>query len=210
MPNMPGTDIPLFSMKPGDAGVHLAGAAAFMLLGLYGGARDDRDSRSARSASVLGPLVVSLVFVAALNRGGFLAVLAALFVVGALEPAAVGKTAGRVRDDGGRRGGRDRARVGRPSRHVARGSRHRRARVLAAPGGRERRQHRRPRVANAATSRARRNGVSIGGARSSTTRCSAAISGRARVSASTWPTMTDFRWRRTIEAPLAQPAQRAT
>ncbi|MQA28757.1 MAG: O-antigen ligase domain-containing protein [Luteitalea sp.] len=91
VPTMPGTDIALLSMKPGDAGVHLGGAAAFMLLGLYGGFRDGRSAPrpSPRLFWVLWG--ISLLVVTALNRGGFLAATAALLVVAILEPFVVGK-----------------------------------------------------------------------------------------------------------------------
>ena len=91
VPDMPGTDVSVLSMKPGDAGVHLAGAAVFVLLGL-------RQSEAAgggsapRSSKVFWTLwFVSLLFVAALTRGGFLAVAVALVLTGLLEPLAVGR-----------------------------------------------------------------------------------------------------------------------
>ena len=37
VPNMPGTNMPLFTMKAGDGGVHLAGAAVFVLAGIWRG-----------------------------------------------------------------------------------------------------------------------------------------------------------------------------
>jgi hypothetical protein len=91
VPDMPGTDLPLISMKPGDAGVHLAGAAAFVLAGLYNGSIEDERDRP-RYPRMFWPLwALSVLFVAALNRGGFLAVMTALAIVGILEPVAIGR-----------------------------------------------------------------------------------------------------------------------
>jgi O-Antigen ligase len=91
-PILPGTGQLLFSVKAGDAGVHLAGAAAFVLLGLNSGPPEEEGGDPSRTWRLFWALFVfSLVCVAALNRGGFLAVTAALLVVGFLEPIAVGK-----------------------------------------------------------------------------------------------------------------------
>src|SRR6185295_2168010 len=82
LPKMPGTNMPLFTMKAGDGGVHLAGAAVFVLAGIWGGSPDDtRDSP--RSRHLFWALwLLALVCVASLNRGGFVAVAAALLIAG--------------------------------------------------------------------------------------------------------------------------------
>jgi hypothetical protein len=91
VPDMPGTGVALISIKPGDAGVHLAGAAAFVLLGLHRLSGRER-TRATSSRRLFWPLwLLSLLFVAALNRGGFLAVVAALAIVSACEPLVVGR-----------------------------------------------------------------------------------------------------------------------
>ena len=83
-----GVTVPTF--KPGDTAVHLAGVAAFLLVGLHHApARDARDARPARrwtevllwAAWLVGALVVS-----ASNRGGILAILASVLVVCLLQP----------------------------------------------------------------------------------------------------------------------------
>jgi hypothetical protein len=87
-PNMPGTDLPLFSAKSGDFGVHLAGAATFLLLGLAGASSGG--GVRLRTAAVWSLWLVSMLFVASLNRGGFLSVLAALSIVALMRPLAIG------------------------------------------------------------------------------------------------------------------------
>ena len=78
--------VPTF--KPGDTAVHLAGAAAFLLVGLHR-APAPSAARTRRWTEVLlwvawlvGALVVS-----ASNRGGIVAILGAVLVVFALQPA---------------------------------------------------------------------------------------------------------------------------
>jgi hypothetical protein len=90
-PHMPGTDQLLFIMKPGDAGVHLAGIASFVLLGL-GSSRLGRTADWPRHRWLFwGIFLFGLVCVTAMSRGGFLSVVATLLVVGLFEPIAVGK-----------------------------------------------------------------------------------------------------------------------
>jgi hypothetical protein len=88
--SMPGTHQPLLSAKWGDVAVHLAGAATFVLLGLdrarFVGGDSPRVRRAFWAFWLLGVL-----FVATLNRGGFLAVLTALLIVAVLNPLAVGR-----------------------------------------------------------------------------------------------------------------------
>lgn len=68
VPAAPGSEVPLIVFKGGDAGVHLGGAAAFIILGLYGAAPGARFSEV---------FVWSLWFVglavSSLNRGGMMA-----------------------------------------------------------------------------------------------------------------------------------------
>src|SRR5213078_1079517 len=80
VPTLPGTDVPLIGIKPGDAGVHLAGAAAFVLLRLHQRGDDPHRRRGARWL-FWACWLTSLLFVTALNRGGFLSVLVALGLV---------------------------------------------------------------------------------------------------------------------------------
>lgn len=75
--------VPLIDLKPGDVGVHLAGVGAFMMLGLHrpsdAGARGWR--RGWIEALVWVGWSIDFALVAARNRGGGLAVLAALAAV---------------------------------------------------------------------------------------------------------------------------------
>lgn len=90
VPKMPGTDVSLIGIKPGDAGVHLAGGAIFVLLGLY--SDPDHVGAGRRSPRLFwASWLTSLLFVAALNRGGFLSIVLSLGLVAALEPKAVGR-----------------------------------------------------------------------------------------------------------------------
>lgn len=77
IPSAPGSEVPLIFFKGGDAGVHLAGIAAFVFAGLYG-------QGALREAFLWTAWATSGVLVAALNRGGMVAattsVLALLFV----------------------------------------------------------------------------------------------------------------------------------
>jgi hypothetical protein len=86
MPSLPGSGVPLLTLKPGDIGVHLAGAAAFMLVwprygSSTGSARIWRQTWFAWTAWTLAVLVV-----ASLSRSGFLSVLAGISVVVLLRP----------------------------------------------------------------------------------------------------------------------------
>src|SRR5690242_4908637 len=91
LPVIPGSDdVSLVSFKSGDAAVHLAGVAAFLIIGLQ-----HSDARSRRGGGtrawewiVWAFWLVGFVFVAATNRGGALASIAALFTVAVLRPAA--------------------------------------------------------------------------------------------------------------------------
>jgi O-antigen ligase len=62
IPDVPGTTVPLLSIKPGEVAVHLAGAAVFVLVGL-------------RKATLLWTilLLAALAMTSALNRGAMLA-----------------------------------------------------------------------------------------------------------------------------------------
>ena len=88
--SMPGTRQPLLSAKWGDVAVHLSGAAVFVLVGLDRARSVGGDSPRARRLFWVFWLL-GVLFVAALNRGGFLAVMAALSIVAVLNPLAVGR-----------------------------------------------------------------------------------------------------------------------
>jgi hypothetical protein len=98
LPATPGDeDRQLLLMKPGDAGVHLAGIAAVLLLGLHRASRDRSATRTRLSDWLLWTAwLVAFVFAAALNRGGLLSALAAIGVVIALRPIEVGAKVGMV------------------------------------------------------------------------------------------------------------------
>lgn len=70
IPSLPGTNVHLLDYKSGDAAVHLAGIAAFLLLGLDGGRRAGSAMREVGTWALwLIGAAVALV----LNRGGMLA-----------------------------------------------------------------------------------------------------------------------------------------
>ena len=69
LPHLPGSPAPIIDFKGGDMGVHLAGAAAFLLIGLY-----DTAARRRASEFVLWLLwLFGVGLAAAINRGGMLA-----------------------------------------------------------------------------------------------------------------------------------------
>ncbi|HEX6536117.1 MAG TPA: O-antigen ligase family protein [Gemmatimonadaceae bacterium] len=90
MPMVPGTDhIALIEFKSGDAGVHLAGIAAFVVLGLHQqGARRRGNVIRATEWLVWVFWLVGFLFAAATNRGGALASICAVLTVTLLRPAA--------------------------------------------------------------------------------------------------------------------------
>jgi len=91
MPVMPGTDgVLLFTFKSGDAAVHLAGVATFLVVGLqHFDKPSPRRGRTHASEWIVWSLwLVGFMLVAATNRGGALASIVALFTVAVLRPAA--------------------------------------------------------------------------------------------------------------------------
>lgn len=87
LPTFPGTEVRILSLKPGDLGVHLAGAAAFLALGLH-------RTYPVRDLKTLGykemfwwaALAAGVIETGSRNRGGLLSVFAALGVVLILRP----------------------------------------------------------------------------------------------------------------------------
>lgn len=75
LPTIPGGQEPILAFKGGDAGVHLAGIAAFVLTGLYG----DRALAAGRSIVLWAAWLACLGLVAAVNRGGMVAASMAAF-----------------------------------------------------------------------------------------------------------------------------------
>jgi O-Antigen ligase len=88
---VPGTNMPLFVIKAGDVGVHLAGIAGFVLLGLDREWLAEEGGKPRKRRLFWCVWLVALMVVAALNRGGFVAVLTALGLLGLMEPVAIGR-----------------------------------------------------------------------------------------------------------------------
>lgn len=84
LPMLPGTNVPIIGFKPGDAGVHLAGIAAFVLVGLYASTPAAR--RVPETVIWLAWLACAGI-VAALNRGGMLAMTMAASVALIVRPS---------------------------------------------------------------------------------------------------------------------------
>lgn len=84
-PSAPGSEVPLVAPKGGDLGVHLAGAASFLLLGLMA-----HRSRGPLSRNLLiWPLwIIGVILVSALNRGGLMAVAIGVGFAFMLRPSA--------------------------------------------------------------------------------------------------------------------------
>jgi len=75
LPKIPGTDIPIIYLKPGDVLVQLSGVTAFVLVGL-----------NSPSVSRLLMIALVFVFVAFENRAGMLSYLVSAFIVLMLKP----------------------------------------------------------------------------------------------------------------------------
>ncbi len=93
IPYVPGSTVRLLSFKPGDSAVHLAGAAAFTLVGLARpasppGAREAAGRTRGETVFWLA-WTGSFLLVASFNRGGLLAIAAAMAVVVLLGRRAV-------------------------------------------------------------------------------------------------------------------------
>ncbi len=91
IPRVGGTDVSLLSFKPGDAAVHLAGGAAFLLAKPHDVALRVGSVRVPDWAIWLVWLAGGLI-VASGNRGGMLAIFAAVFTVLAFRPRGAGRT----------------------------------------------------------------------------------------------------------------------
>ena len=91
MPTMPGTDVPLFTMKASDGGVHLAGAAVFVLGGLSTSPREDTRGLLRVPYAFWALWLLGLACVVSLNRGGFVGAAAALLLASTLEPVLIGR-----------------------------------------------------------------------------------------------------------------------
>lgn len=87
LPTAPGADVPLPYFKAGDTATHLAGVAAFLLLGLHRSGRRRRGHRSAREWGFWIVWLLGFLVAASSNRGGLLAGLLALAVVVLLRPS---------------------------------------------------------------------------------------------------------------------------
>lgn len=87
LPTFPGTEVPIFVLKPGDLGVHIAGAAAFLALGLH----RRFPLRSGKSVVYKEmfwwcAVAAGVLEIGSRNRGGLLSVLMALAAVTVLRP----------------------------------------------------------------------------------------------------------------------------
>jgi hypothetical protein len=87
MPALPGTDVPLLALKPGDIAVHLAGVGSFILLGLHRTGLTHSGFNRPPPDWILWLLWLSCFFlISSVNRGGFLAIIAAGFIVLCTQP----------------------------------------------------------------------------------------------------------------------------
>ena len=84
VPSFPGAPVPLITMKAGDIGVHLAGIAAFILLGLYRGR--GRPPR-VPEAALWVVWAAAFLIVVVTNRGGFLSASVGLAAIVVLRPS---------------------------------------------------------------------------------------------------------------------------
>lgn len=84
LPSFPGAPVPVIVMKSGDVGVHLAGAAAFIALGLY-----RAKSRTPRipETALWAAWGIALLIVVITNRGGFLSASVGIAALVILRPS---------------------------------------------------------------------------------------------------------------------------
>ena len=88
LPNIPGTDLSVITVKAGDLAVHLAGAAAFIMLGLHREFFSPRSKPSAlKELSWWSALWVGVVATGSVVRGGLLAVICALALIMVVKPS---------------------------------------------------------------------------------------------------------------------------
>lgn len=89
LPRVPGSDVAIIDIKAGDLNVHLAGIAAFLLLGLMdreGESRKRGAGVSLARAALWAVWLVGFAMAGVINRGGMLAVFAAIGIVLVLRP----------------------------------------------------------------------------------------------------------------------------
>lgn len=82
LPSLPGTSVSILDVKPGDLAVHLTGAAAFMLLGLW----SSNSTLTIREMLMWTIWFAGVVATASLNRGGMLAVTIGISVAMIIRP----------------------------------------------------------------------------------------------------------------------------
>ena len=87
LPTVLGSDVRILNVKAGDVGVHLAGAGAFLLLDLHRAVCREKSRRFAPQTWTFWlPWCCGLIVVGSLNRGGLLAVIAAIATVTLVRP----------------------------------------------------------------------------------------------------------------------------
>lgn len=93
LPRMPGSVIPILELKPGDVAVQLAGASAFLLVGLHEVAqrRTSWIPLWQKEAFWWLALLCGVVVAGSANRGGLISVLAASALVVVLRPPSLEK-----------------------------------------------------------------------------------------------------------------------
>lgn len=85
LPRLPVSGVPFPDLKPGDVAVHLAGAGAFLLIGLW--ASRGRSGRRWLEWIMWGSWLVGFALVASYNRGGMVSVAAAFLLIATLRPS---------------------------------------------------------------------------------------------------------------------------
>ena len=87
LPTFPGTKVPIISMKPGDMAVHLAGAAAFLGLGLHRGIlRAGEKFSQAKEFGMWMIWGIAVIAAGSRNRGGLMSVFLACAIVLLFKP----------------------------------------------------------------------------------------------------------------------------
>ena len=87
LPSPPGSDLPILFIRAGEMAVHLAGMAAFLILGLYSDTSSE-DGRRGRGETLLYAVVIlGLLVLSAFSRGAFLTIGITVFVAFLFKPS---------------------------------------------------------------------------------------------------------------------------
>jgi O-Antigen ligase len=85
LPLVPGSNLPIISIRAGEIAVHLAGMAAFLMLGLY---ESESKKQSRTEFLMYVVVVVGLLFLSTQSRGAFVTIVVSLLIAFRIRPSA--------------------------------------------------------------------------------------------------------------------------